>query len=263
MSIDNHPMTGRFLQGRLRHAMADREKDLIEGLILKTEELRGEQLLLKRGDFCDYSTMLIEGLMLRTIHEDGRRSIVGYQVPGDFVDLHAFALKRLDHDLMVIGNVTVGYVPHERLNEIMKTESHLARIFWFSTLLDAAIHREWIMKSQQLRSMGRLAHLLAELWYRLRMVELGSSNGFQTPLNQIHLGEICGMSTVHVNRCLRDLREAGIVEFRRGRITVLDAEKLKETARFEPSYLYGEGGLSVGHALDKGAGETLPVRRAG
>ena len=71
------------------------------------------------------------------------------------MDLHAYALKRLDHDLMVIGRAKVGYVPHERLRGCMASEPHLARLFWFSTLLDAAIHREWIMKVAQLRAMGR------------------------------------------------------------------------------------------------------------
>ncbi len=260
MSCHDYPMTGRFLQGRLRHAMTDREQALLEGLVAETAELQGESLLIERGQFCDFSTMLIEGHMLRTIHENGRRSIVGYQVPGDFVDLHAFALKRLDHDLMIIGKAKVGYVPHERLREVLEQEPHLARIFWFSTLLDASIHREWIMKTQQMRAMGRLAHFIAEIWYRLRMVDLGRSSGFQTPLNQVHLGQICGISTVHVNRSLRDLRQAGIVEFRRGRITILDGEKLKKLSRFEPSYLYGEGGLNVGNALDKGASEKAAAQ---
>ncbi len=258
MSHHEHPLTGRFLQGRLRHAITPGERDLLESLVTKTEVLQGDELLLKRGDFCDFSTILISGHMLRTIHEGGQRSIVGFQVAGDFVDLHAFALKRLDHDLMAIGEAKVGYVPHERLRTVMEEEPHLARIFWFSTLLDAAIHREWITKSQNLRAMARLAHLFAELWYRLRMVDLGKSSGFQTPLQQSHLAQICGISTVHVSRSLRDLREAGIVEFRRGRIIILDGDKLKKIGRFDPSYLYGEGGLAVGNALDKGAGEKAP-----
>ncbi len=258
MSHHEHPLTGRFLQGRLRHAITPDERDILEGLVAKTEVLQGDELLLKRGDFCDFSTILISGHMLRTIHEDGQRSIVGFQVAGDFVDLHAFALKRLDHDLMAIGEAEVGYVPHERLNKVIEDEPHLARIFWFSTLLDASIHREWIMKGQNLRAMARLAHLFAELWYRLRMVDLGKSSGFQTPLQQSHLAQICGISTVHVSRSLRDLREAGIVEFRRGRIIILDGEKLKKIGKFDPSYLYGEGGLAVGNALDKGAGEKAP-----
>jgi len=171
--------------------------------------------------------------------------VVGFQVPGDFVDLHAFALKRLDHDLVALGRIKVGHVMHDDLERVMAQEPHLARIFWFSTLLDAAIHREWIMKTAQLRATGRIAHLIAEIWYRLRMVGLGRSSGFQTPLSQIDLADICGISKVHVSRTLTDLRDGGVVDFRRGRITILDGEKLKKIGKFDPIYLYGEGGLQV------------------
>lgn len=202
--------------------------------------------------------MLIEGYMLRTVHHGDTRSTVGFQVPGDFVDLHAFALKRLDHDLVVIGEAKVGYVQHDDLKKVLQEQPHLIRLFWFSTMLDAAIHREWIMKSNQLRATGRVAHLLSEIWYRLRMVDLGHSSGFQTPLTQIHLSEMCGMSTVHMSRSLGDLRDGGVVNFNRGKIEILDGEKLKAIGQFEPAYLYGEGGLEVGDALDVGSPETQP-----
>ena len=244
---------------RLRHAMTSDEQDLLERLISKTETIHGETYLVERGDFCDFSTMLIEGYMLRTIREDGDEHIVGMQVPGDFVDMHAFALKRLDHDLVVIGDVKVGYVQHEDLKRVLQDQPHLARLFWFSTLLDASIHREWIMKSNQLRAAGRVAHLLTELWYRLRMVGLGDSRGFDTPLTQIHLSKMCGMSTIHMSRSLRDLREGGAAEFNRGHITILDGDKLKALGKFDPAYLYGEGGLEVGDALNIDASESLPI----
>ncbi|WP_230079945.1 Crp/Fnr family transcriptional regulator [Alteripontixanthobacter maritimus] len=235
--------------------MTDHEKSVLEGLIDRTVTFAGETVVVKRGEYMNHSMLLIEGFMLRTIEADGKEAIVGLQVPGDFVDLHAFALKRLDHDLKAVGRVTVGYVPHERLQQVMLEEPHLARLFWFSTLLDASIHREWIRKVGQLRAMGKVAHFICEIWYRLRMVELGKEAGFQTPFSQIHLANMCGMSTIHVSRTMKDLREAGMMEFRRGRVIIHDGEKLKKIASFDPAYLYGEGGLEVGHALDLGADE--------
>lgn len=245
MPDSRYPLTGRFLQSRLHHALSEHEKGVLEGLISKVETVPRDTMLVERGDLIDNSTMLIEGYMLRTVREDNERHVVGFQVPGDFVDLHAFALKRLDHDLVALGRIKVGYVMHDDLERVMEQEPHLARIFWFSTLLDAAIHREWIMKTAQLRATGRIAHLIAEIWYRLRMVGLGRSSGFQTPLSQIDLADICGISKVHVSRTLSDLREGGVVDFRRGRITILDGEKLKKIGKFDPIYLYGEGGLEV------------------
>ena len=256
--VERYPLTGRFMASRLRHAMTDGEKGLLEGLVGEVRELQGEAQIIARGDFCEHSTILIDGFMVRTINENSERSIVGFQVPGDFVDLHGFALKRLDHDLSTLGRATIGIVPHQRLREVLEQEPHLARLFWFATLLDAAIHREWISKMTKLRAVGRVAYLITELWYRLRMVGFGNSKGFTTPFTQIHLADMCGLSEIHMNRSVRDLREGGVVEFRRGRITILDAERLKEMARFNPAYLYGEGGLEVGSALNKGADEGRP-----
>lgn len=250
MNDDSYPLSGDFLKGRLRQAMSEHEKRVVENLSQNTRVVDGDAMLIERGSLVNHSTLLIEGYMLRTVHAEGKRHIVGIQVPGDFVDLHAFALKRLDHDLMVIGSAKIAEVPHDQLEEIMRDEPHLARLFWFSTLLDAAIHREWIMKTGQLRAIGRMAHLFCEIWYRLRMVGRGRPDGFQTPLTQLHLAEICGMSTIHVNRTLRDLREMKVLEFRRGLIVIHDADKLKSLGKFDPAYLYGEGGLEVGNELD-------------
>ena len=256
--LERFPLTGRFMASRLRHAMTDHEKSLLESLVEEVRETQGQTQIVARGDFCDHSTMLIEGFMLREINENGDRSIVGLQVPGDFVDLHGFALKRLDHDLCAFGRTKIGIVPHEKLRAVLENEPHLARLFWFATLLDASIHREWISKLVKLRAVGRVAYVITELWYRLRMVGLGNSKGFNTPFTQIHLADMCGLSEIHMNRSVRDLREGGVVDFRRGRITILDADRLKEMARFDPAFLYGEGGLQVGSALDKGASERRP-----
>ena len=252
------PKTGKFMQSRLRHAMTSHEKRQVEDLITEVEEVEGDRILIHRGDFCGQSMMLIDGFMLRTIHEGGQQNIVGFQVPGDFVDLHAFALKRLDHDLMVMGRAKVGYAPHDRMRDVLHDEPHLMRLFWFATLLDAAIHREWIMKSAQLRAVGRVAHLLCEVWYRLRMVGMGDRNGFRFPMTQVQMAQICGMSSVHMSRTVRDLREGGVVDFRRGQIRILDAERLKQLGQFSPAYLYGEGGLEIGNALAPGADELRP-----
>jgi CRP-like cAMP-binding protein len=173
-------------------------------------------------------------------------------MPGDFFDLHGFALKRLDHDLVTLGASRVGYVPHERLRALLRDEPHLARLLWFSTLLDAAIHREWIVTLEQLTAEGRVAHLLAETWCRLDFVGLGDKDGFDLPLNQIELSSACGTTTVHMNRTVRTLRESGVAEIRRGRATIPDRLKLEKLGGFEPSYLYGEGPLSVGDELSNG-----------
>jgi CRP-like cAMP-binding protein len=245
----NYPLTGRFLMGRLRHAMTADERAIVESLVEKTERLRGSVTLLERGQLAERSTLLIEGYLLRTIVQNDERFVVGIHVPGDFADLHAFALKRLDHTIVTLGDVTVGYVSHRRLEEVVERYPHLTRLLWFSTLLDAAIHRQWILKMEQLPAPRRVAHVFAELWHRLDLVGLGRRDGLRTPLIQADLADMCGTTAIHMNRALGLLRREGIAEFRRGTLYVKDRARLEEFAGFDPDYLYGQGELRVGGEL--------------
>ncbi|MGC0225632.1 Crp/Fnr family transcriptional regulator [Pseudooceanicola onchidii] len=245
MTDEAFPYTRRFLQGRSRDALSDREKGLLEGLVDKVERFTAPHTILNRGDVVDQSTILIEGTVARVIHEDGKRHIVALHVPGDFVDLHGFALKRLDHDVVSIGSVQIGFAPHDRIQKILETEPTLARMLWYSTLLDAAMHREWIMKLERLSADGRLAHLVAELWQRLDFVDLAGENGFSLPLTQQELADACGTTSIHMNRVVKKLRETGVVDISRGQVTVLDKTLLKELGAFDPAYLYGRGPLKL------------------
>ena len=132
----------------------------------------------------------------------------------------------------------------------MQTQPHLARILWFATLLDAAIHREWIMKLEQLTAARRVAHVFAELWQRLDQVGLGRTDSVRTPLIQADLADMCGTTAIHMNRALAQLRKEGVGELRRGTLYVADRHRLEEFAKFDASYLYGKGTLAVGTALD-------------
>ena len=239
------PLTGRFLQGRLRDAMSEEEKRIVEGLIEETREYGPGEEILSRGELINTSTMLIEGFAERTIKADSRRFIVCVQVPGDFVDLHAFPLKRLDHDLVTIGRARLGFTSHERIEQVMVDHPHLARLLWFSTLLDAAIHREWTLKLQQLRASKRVAHVFCEIWQRLDFVGLGREGGIDTPLTQQDLADMCGTTAIHMNRALSELRKLGLCDFKRGVVTAADRTALEEYATFDSTYLYGEGSLGM------------------
>ena len=240
-----YPRTGRFLMGRLRDAMSSEERTEIEKLVGVERTLASGQALVRRGALCTTSTILIEGFAVRTIERAGRHHIVGIQVPGDFVDLHAFALKRLDHNVIALGPVRVGGAEHSDLRRVLDRLPHLARVLWFSTLLDAAIHREWVLTLEQLPAAKRAAHVFCELWHRLEMVGLGEPDGFAIPLTQIELASMCGATPVHMSRALRSLRDLGLATFRNGRLHCPDRAALEQYCEFDPSYLYGPGELRI------------------
>ena len=258
--LARYPDTGRFLMGRLRGSMDDGTKTTIENLIDSSEWIDGGERLLTRGGVYEHSTMLIEGFMLRTLDEDGRRCAVSFHVPGDFIDLHCFALKRLDHNLDTVGRVKVGYVPHDALTAVMVDDPQLARILWASSLLDAAMHREWIVKLEQLTVPKRLAHIFAEIAYRLRLVGLGDEEGFDTDLTQNTLSDMAGATPVHVNRALKILRTDDIADFRRGRVDIPDPVRLHAYASFTRDYLYAEGDFALGSDFGMDGPASAPTQ---
>ena len=243
------PVTGRFLFGRLRQTLTHEERKALEALPEEIATYETSSRIVKAGSACNRSTLLIEGFIIRGLErrngEGEKRSALSLHVPGDFVDLHCFALKRLDHNVDTVGPAKIAYIPHEKLRDVLKEKPHLARLLWSSTLLDAAMHRQWIMKLEQLTTPRRIAHIFAEMWRRLDMVGLARRDGFETPLTQADLADMSGSTAVHANRALRELRERGLAEFRRGSVVSNDRQALEAYADFAADYLYGEGQLAL------------------
>lgn len=239
-------ITRNFLRGRRRDAMSDDDLAAVDALIAEVREVPARKVVLKSGEALDHSTYLIDGMMCRYMDDrDGRRQLVAMQITGDFVDLHAFPLRWLDHDVGTITPCRVGIVPHERLAQLQRERPQLMRMLWFSTLLDAAMHREWIFRLGRLNAIGRLAHFLAELEYRLRMVGESDGRRFLLPMLQADLAEACGMTPVHLNRVVRRLRDLDLVALRDGQAFITDLKGLWQLAEFDPRYLFPDGGVAA------------------
>jgi CRP-like cAMP-binding protein len=240
-----YPLTGGFLAGRLRGQLSSDALARLESLVGKPRMLADGEPLIARGEKATSSTILVDGYMLRIIRRDDRRFIVSVHVPGDFVDLHGFALKRLDHDIVAAGPARIATVSHDRLREVTETDPELARALWFATLLDAAIHRQWIRNLEALDAPQRIAHLYAELHHRLGFVGRDGGRTLRTPFTQTDLADMCGVSAIHANRAVARIRELGLGEIRRGALYIGDWGALETYAAFDPAYLYGDGTLSL------------------
>ena len=224
---------------RLRDDLSAEEETAILGAIGEVVSLPARHTFVHRGVRLNYSTVLIDGMLARYKDmADGQRQITHVHVSGDFPDLHSFTLKYLDHSLMTLTPSRIAKVPHARLEEITKKMPRLTRILWFATNLDASIHREWEISLGRRTAIQRAAHLLCELQARLQVVGQADASGFALPITQAEFSECLGLTPVHVNRVLRDLREAGLCEFRGGRVSIGDLAGLRATAEFDPAYLY-------------------------
>jgi CRP-like cAMP-binding protein len=228
-----------FLKLRLRDEISAEEESALRDILGEPVDLPAAHTFVHRGEELGYSTLLIEGMMARYKDlSDGQRQITHLHVPGDFADLHSFSLKYLDHAVMTLTPCRIIRVWHDRLRAITERMPHLTRVLWFSTTLDACIHREWEVSLGRRSALQRTAHLFCELQVRLAIVGMADEFGFALPLTQTTLAECLGLTSVHVNRVLRELREDGLVEFRSGRVTIHDLARLRDLAEFDPAYLY-------------------------
>ena len=245
--------TKLFLKGRLRHELASREKAWLEDAIGRTLWLNPRETLVQRGARVEHSYYIIEGTVLRHLDDrNGERQLVGLNIAGDFVDLHGFPMKRLDHSTVALGKVHLAEVPHSAIAELVERSGHLARALWFSTLLDAAMHREWIFRLGRLNAEGRIAHLLCEIIERSRFVDLYDGRNLPVPLLQRDYAEACGITPVHANRSFRTLKDRGVLELGGdGRIAILDEDELQRLGEFRGDYLYGDGDLALDSFEDR------------
>ena len=239
--------TELFLKGRLRHDLSADEKRALEDAVVDVVKLDPRKTLVERGERIENSYYIIEGTMLRHIDDRrGERQLVGLNVTGDFVDLHGFPMKRLDHNVASLDTVTLAKVPHTAIARLVERFPHLARAMWFSTLLDAAMHREWIFRLGRLNAEGRIAHLVSEIIERLKFVGRFDGTNLPVPLLQRDYAEACGITSVHANRSFRNLRERGILDPQGdGRFVIQDEAALNKLGEFDGDYLYGDGDLAL------------------
>ncbi|WP_343527145.1 Crp/Fnr family transcriptional regulator [Sphingomonas sp.] len=240
--LDRALLTGLFLKERGREAMTPEDVAILEKAVDDVRKVPARHIVIRQNERVRYSSLLLEGVMCRYMDDrHGNRQIVAFHVPGDFVDLHGFAMRYLDHEVATLTPARLALVGHDQLGEIVAHRPRLTRLLWFSTLLDAAMHREWVFRLGRLEADGRVAHLFCELHARLAMVDLVRDGTFRFPVTQIDLAEATGITPVHLNRVLRSLRERGLMTFRSGTVHIPDAKALAGLCDFDPAYLYGGG----------------------
>lgn len=233
--------TERFLRDKRGASLDADERAAIEAAVSEIKEIPPRSTVVQAGQPLRNSTLLLEGVMSRYIDDrQGIRQLAAIHFPGDFVDLHAFPLKVLEHDVQTTTSAQVAIVPHAALEALLADRPQLLRKLWFATLIDAAMHRAWLFRLGRLDAVGRIAHFLCEANARLAAAGLSNGYRFVLPLTQSDLAEICALTNVHVNRVMRQLREDRLCVFRSSIVEIPDPERLAARGQFNPDYLYLE-----------------------
>ncbi len=237
----NTPPTSSPLIHKLESilVLSEDEKDVLRHLGGNTKTVGPRQDLVREGDRPHECCLILEGFAYRyKLTHDGKRQIFSFHIPGDIPDLQSLHLDVMDHSLASLSPSKLMFIPHETVRDLIRRCPRIGDAFWRDTLIDAAVFREWILNLGRREAYGRMAHLLCEFYVRLRAVGLTNGDACEMPFTQAELADATGLSAVHVNRTLQELRGEGLIIWRAGSLTVLDWERLKEAGEFDPTYLH-------------------------
>ena len=212
--------------------------DGVGALVVSTRMVAAGDDLSAEGDVPSHCSVLLQGRAFRhRILPDGRRQIMAFLIPGDFIDLQGMFLG-MDHMVTALTPCELGLVSHARLADMMQREPSLARALWRMSLVEAAISREWLVGLGRRSAYQRVAHLFCEMRMRLADAGLLERERYAFPVTQQHLSDALGISAVHTNRTLQTLRGQGLLTFQAGELQVLDWPGLQAAGEFDPGYLH-------------------------
>ena len=224
---------------RVNAALDAEDIATIERLPFTREQLAAATVIVHEGERPSRCCLVVDGFLFRAkTTEDGKRQILSFHVPGDIPDLQSLHLHVMDHDLTTLSKCTVGFIPHEALHEITRARPKVAAVLWRETLIDSALFRDWIVNVSRRPAPARMAHLISELARRLDAVGLLKDDQAYLPLTQVHLADALGLTSVHVNRVLQELRKDGVMDLKDRVLRFADAKRLEELGAFDPLYLH-------------------------
>ena len=212
---------------------------LNELLSYPTKSYKRNEDIIPEGEKVGDIHLVLTGLAARTkILADGRRQIMALLLPGDLCDVEVFILDALDHNITAISDTTCVLIPAKVIEELLTESSTLTKALWWSTMTDSAVLRERIVDHGSREAHERIAHLFYEMLIRYRIVGETTDDALPFPLTQEDLADATGMTPVHANRMLQQLRSEGLIELKGKDLTVLNPKGLKKVAKFNANYLH-------------------------
>lgn len=214
------------------------EREILSNLPGTVKHYRAHDDIVRLGDRPSVVCLMLEGMTARyKISADGKRQIMSFHISGDIPDLQSLFIDVMDHSLTALVDSTVLVIPHDKMCSIVDQHPRIAHLLWRETLIDAAVFREWIVMRDR-PAYARIAHLFCEQFLRMQAIGLTKDNTCPLPLTQTQIGDALGLSNVHVNRTLQELRAKNLLIFEGWTLTILDFDGLKRAGEFDPLYLH-------------------------
>ncbi|MFT6571301.1 MAG: CRP-like cAMP-binding protein [Sphingomonas echinoides] len=214
------------------------ERQALESAALPSRSVRAGQDLVREGEPADRLYLIMEGWACRyQTTRDGMRQISAMLVPGDTANVDSLTFDSPGYGVRALTEIKVLAIPCDRALALTTQHAGVARTFLFLALTDNAILSQWALCMGRLSARQRLAHLLCELSARLDPEE-GNESSFELPVTQEQLADALGLTSVHVNRTMQQLRTEGLITTGNRAITIPDVVRLRSAGGFDPGYLH-------------------------
>jgi CRP-like cAMP-binding protein len=195
--------------------------------------------LVRDGDRVEHCSVLLSGFAYRhKITGDGGRQVIALHIQGDFVDLQNSLLAVSDHNVQMLTEGDVAFIHREAVREIALIRPAIGIALWTDTLVDGAVFREWVVNVGRRDARVRIAHILCEFSLRLESAGLASGHRYELPMTQEQLADAVGLTSVHVNRVLRQLEEEGLISRNKRAIVINDWHRMRDVGDFNDRYLH-------------------------
>jgi CRP-like cAMP-binding protein len=226
----------------IRSTLNREEQDAILGLRGEKQSYAARHDIVSPGQVVQAACLVERGLIARYDQMlNGQRQVTSYYIAGDMCDLHSLVVPKASWSITAVDQVKIIRVPHAQLRELCLNYPAIALAFWRDGTVDASIFAKWVGNIGRRNAKARIAHIICEMGLRSEAAGLGERTSFQLNATQEQLAEATGLTAVHVNRTLQDIRQEGLLGFSRGHVEISNWDALAGTAEFDPAYLLLDG----------------------
>jgi CRP-like cAMP-binding protein len=217
----------------------EHHKEVLMSLAQPAQQVQARGDIVAQGEEPRWLPLIKEGWACRyRLLENGKRQIISVYLPGDLCEPFGVMPRFMDSPIAAITRVSVAPIPLQSIRAAAREYEAIDEALWWDLLVASAIEREHIVGLGRRSAAERLGFLFCELHLRLSMVGLVDETGYELPLTQADLADLLGLTSVHVNRSLQDLRKSGVISLRGRRLEIHDLEVLREISMFDPTYLH-------------------------
>jgi CRP-like cAMP-binding protein len=236
---DQHATTKLVCKLESIATLTDEERRAIESLPVKVRHLDARQDIVRDGDHPAHCCLVLDGWTCRyKLLSEGKRQIFSFHVAGDIPDLQSLHIHTMDHSLATVTKATVAFIPHESMRELTAGHPNIAALLWRDTLIDAGIFRAWMVGMGRRSAYEQVAHLFCEMYLKLQAVGLAEGYRCPMPITQVDMADALGLTSVHVNRVLKEMRGKALITLRSNTLVIEAWDELLRAAEFDPTYLH-------------------------